>query len=393
MEVKVKFNYLSTTIEFTSNTNEEINKIYDKFVDALNEPLTDEKDKTKATYYIYYYKGHKLGNKGTIGNDKYLRGQKDIIINVQKKLRFIKCPKCVCNDCIVNLDNNLITFYGCKYKHVISNKYDEYIKVQKIEGPELHCSSSNCENTQENYFKGFYKCFTCTETLPSCIPKEEGGGSQYYCKDHIEDPEQHDNHFYVKFDKKNYYCGEHKKAYKNYCFDDKIDLCEDCLSRHTNCRIKGYNAMESNLDKLKESLNLMEKNINGLRLIIESITKRLNDAMRVYKRYQYIAKDIIGKYELFNKDLKNFKILKSLRNLKATNTKMNKELTNIVTEKDQIKIINSLFTINDNLKQSIKIDNIDHSKDNDDDWWDEIAKPDKLKSSTQKGIKSQGGQK
>ena len=151
--------------------------------------------------------------------------------------------------------------------------------------------------------------------------------------------------------------------------------------------------MESNLDKLKESLNLMEKNINGLRLIIESITKRLNDAMRVYKRYQYIAKDIIGKYELFNKDLKNFKILKSLRNLKATNTKMNKELTNIVTEKDQIKIINSLFTINDNLKQNIKIDNIDHSKDNDDDWWDEIAKPDKLKSSTQKGIKSQGGQK
>ena len=74
-------------------------------------------------------------------------------------------------------------------------------------------------------------------------------------------------------------------------------------------------------------------------------------------------------------------------------TKILKELTNIVTEKDQIKIINSLFAINDNLKQSIKIDNIDHSKDNDDDWWDEIAKPDKLKSSTQKAIKSQGGQK
>ena len=197
----------------------------------------------------------------------------------------------------------------------------------------------------------------------------------------------------MKFDKKNYYCGEHKKAYINYCFDHKIDLCEGCLTNHIDCRVKGYNAMESNLDKLKESLNLMEKKMSGLRLIIESITKRLNDAMRLFKRYQYIAKDIIGKYELFNKDLKNFKILKSLRNLKATNTKMNKELTNIVTEKDQIKIINSLFTINDNLKQNIKIDNIDHSKDNDDDWWDEIAKPDKLKSSTQKGIKSQGGQK
>ena len=143
MDLKVKFHYLSTVIEISCNTSEDINKIYDKFVDALNEPLTDEKDKTKATYYIYYYKGNKLGNKGTIGNNKYLRGQKDININVQRKLRFIKCPKCVCNDCIVNLENNLLTFYGCKYKHIVSTKYDEYIKVQKIEGPELKCSFYN----------------------------------------------------------------------------------------------------------------------------------------------------------------------------------------------------------------------------------------------------------
>ena len=393
MEVKVKFNYLSTTIDLLSNTNEELNKLYDKFVDAINEPLTDEKDKSKPTHYIYYYKGNKLGNNGTIGNNKYLRGQKNITINVQKKLRSIKCPKCVCNDCIVNLENNVLTFYGCKYKHLTTTSYDEYIKVQKIEGPELKCSSSNCENTQENYFRGFYKCFTCTENLPLSIPKEDGGGSQYYCKDHIEDPEQHENHFYVKFDKKNYYCVEHKKAYKNYCFDHKIDLCEDCFSKHNKCRIKGYNALESNLEKLKESLNIMEKNINGLRLIIESITSRLNDAMRLFKRYQYIAKDMIGKYELFNKELKNYKILKSLRNLKTTNIKMNKKLEEIISEHDQIKIINSLFTIKDNLKQSVLNNNFENGKDNDEDWWDEIGKPDKLKGSTQKGIKSQGGQK
>ena len=183
------------------------------------------------------------------------------------------------------------------------------------------------------------------------------------------------------------------KAYTNYCFTHKKDLCNDCLNLHIDFKIRDYNLMDPNIKQLKENLNLMEKNINNLRLIIEDITSRLVGALRVFKRYHYIAKDIIGKYELFNKDLKNYKILKSLRNLKATNTKMNKELTNIVTEKDQIKIINSLFAINDNLKQSIKIDNIDHSKDNDDDWWDEIGKPDKLKSSKQKGIKSQGGQK
>ena len=58
----------------------------------------------------------------------------------------------------------------------------------------------------------------------------------------------------------------------------------------------------------------MEKNINILRIKIENITRSLLEALRVFKRYHYIAKDIIGKYELFNNDLKNYGILKSPRN-------------------------------------------------------------------------------
>ena len=114
--------------------------------------------------------------------------------------------------------------------------------------------------------------------------------------------------------------------------------------------------------------------------------------MRVFKRYHYIAKDIIGKYELFNKELKDYKILKSLRNLKTTNLKMNKELTDIITEQDPIKIINSLFKITE-IQDSIKGEKIDYSKENDDDWLEEIGKTEKLKGSTQKGLKNQGGQK
>ena len=44
-------------------------------------------------------------------------------------------------------------------------------------------------------------------------------------------------------------------------------------------------------------------------------------------------------------------------------------------------------------ERNILENNFENGKDNDEDWWDEIVKPDKLKSSTQKGIKSQGGQK
>ena len=385
MEVKVKFSYLSNTIEIICKDNEDINKMYEKFTNEL-------KDDSKPTHYIYYYKGNKLGNKGTISENKYLRGLKDITVTVQKKLRIVKCPECVCNDCIVNLDNNLLTFYGCKNKHVTTTKYDEYIKVQKMENEDLKCSAFGCENTQQNYFKGFYKCLGCQSKLPQMIRKSNKGGNQYYCKDHIENAE-HENHFYVKYDKKNYYCVKHKKEYKNYCFTHKIDLCEECLGDHIDCKVKGYNVMDPNIEKLKESLNLMEENINNLRLIIEDVTSRLVDALRVFKRYHYIAKDIIGKYELFNKELKDYKILKSLRNLKTTNLKMNKELTDIITEQDPIKIINSLFKITEIQDKSIKGEKIDYSKENDDDWLEEIGKTEKLKGSTQKGIKNQGGQK
>ena len=384
MEVKVKFSYLSNTIEVICKDNEDINKMYEKFTNEL-------KDDSKPTHYIYYYKGNKLGNKGTIGENKYLRGLKDITVTVQKKLRIVKCPECVCNDCIVNLDNNLLTFYGCKNKHVTTTKYDEYIKVQKMENEDLKCSAFGCENTQQTYFKGFYKCLGCQSKLPQMIRKSNKGGNQYYCKDHIENAE-HENHFNVKYDKKNYYCVKHKKEYKNYCFTHKIDLCEECLGDHIDCKVKGYNVMDPNIEKLKESLNLMEENINNLRLIIEDVTSRLVDALRVFKRYHYIAKDIIGKYELFNKELKDYKILKSLRNLKTTNLKMNKGLTDIITEQDPIKIINSLFTITE-IQDSIKGEKIDYSKENDDDWLEEIGKTEKLKGSTQKGIKNQGGQK
>ena len=366
MEIQVRFTYLSKIIQVTCKDDEGKSEMFQKFTDQLN-------DDSKPTHYIYYYEGNKLDYEGKICEDRYLRGEKDIIISVQKKLRFIKCPECVCNDCIVNLDNNLLTFYGCKNNHTTTKKYDEYIKVQKIEGPELKCSTMGCTKNQQNYFKGFYKCFECSIVIPGGLKKSTKGGSQYYCKKHLE--EEHKKHFNAKYDKKNYYCEKHKKTFKNYCFNHKIDLCDDCVTSHNKCNVKGYNAMEPNLDKLKDSLDLMEKNINILRAIIEEISNRLVDALRVFKRYDYIAKDIIGKYELFNKDLKDYKILKSLRNLKATNIKMNKELTDIVTEQDTNKRINFLFKIADTQDDiPTKSEKFDYSKENDDDWLEEISK-------------------
>ena len=44
------------------------------------------------------------------------------------------------------------------------------------------------------------------------------------------------------------------------------------------------------------------KNINFLRYIVENIKEELDGAVKIFERYNEIAKDIINKYELYNKN-------------------------------------------------------------------------------------------
>lgn len=103
--------------------------------------------------------------------------------------------------------------------------------------------------------------------------------------------------------------------------------------------------MTPNIDKLKDSLKTMEKNIKNLQIVINDLKYRLDGALRVFKRYHYIAKDIIGKFELFNQDLKNHRILKSLWNLQYSNKRMNDELKKIIEEEDINRKIDQVIYI------------------------------------------------
>ena len=119
MEVKATFTYLNKTIQVLCKDDEDINKMYEKFAAKLS-------DGSEASHYIYYYNGYKLGHLSTIGKNKHLVGKRDINITVQKKLRIVKCPKCICNDCIVNLKDYQVSYYGCEHGHSYCEMYDDY---------------------------------------------------------------------------------------------------------------------------------------------------------------------------------------------------------------------------------------------------------------------------
>ena len=356
MEVKVTFFYLNRTIEIYCKADEEMDKMYGKFVSKLS-------DDSEVDHYIYYYGNFKLGHESTIEKNKYLSGKKDINIRAQKKLRIVKCPDCKCNDCTINLNNYLASYYGCKNEHSSKSVYDQYIYLQNIDSDEIRCHESGCQNTHSHYSLGFYKCLTCSSIVER---------SQYFCKDHISSHDK--SHNLVKYDKKNYYCEEHFNKFIKYCFTDHQNLCQDCEKKHQGHNIAEYELMTPNVEQLKESLKKMEANIEKLKIVINDLKNRLDGALRVFKRYHYIAKDIIGKFELFNKDLKNNRILKSLWNLQSSNNKMNDELTKITKEKNILKKTDLIIDIYEKKEEFYKHhskDIVDYKKD-EDEWWKEI---------------------
>ena len=358
MEIKVTFVYDTKTIKVTSSPEDEMTKLFEKFIIKVNAS-------SKINDYIFYYEGNILDHNSTISKNPLISDKKDISISVQKKLRIVKCPKCKCNDCIINLSNYQLTFYGCKYAHLFTDIYDNYLNTQVMELSEVRCSEPGCEHTQKNDNLDFYLCLSCQEL---------SNRTKFYCNKCIS---THDKeHFRIKFDEKNYYCKKHFHKFIKYCFLCKKNLCDDCVKEHSDHNNKSYESMISNIDNLKKNLELIKKNIGVLKHVINDIKYNLDGAIRIFKRYYEIANDVITKYELFNKDLKNYRILKSLRNINFSNNKIMEDLNKIIDEKNIMNridaIVNIYKTKRDDYKGNIAI--IDYNKDNDDDWIEEIKK-------------------
>ena len=331
MEIKATFIYESKSILILSSEQEEISKMFQKFISKIN-------PNSNIDEYSFFYEGNRLDHNSKIEQNEFISGKKEIIIIAKKKLNIIKCPKCDCNDCIIDLNNYILSFYGCKNRHTFWTNYDKYLSTQKYELSENKCGIPSCQNNQKNIILDLNLCLTCSKLLNQTKTVCQFCNS-VHDKDHIK----------VKYEYKHYYCREHFHKFINYCFDCKKNLCEECVNEHnTKHQCKSYESLSptiKQLNELKESLRTIEKNISTLKIIIDDITYRLNGALRIYQNYSNIAKDVIEKYELFNKDYKNFTILESIKNLKFSNIKIIEDLNTLIKEENIEKKINSIIKL------------------------------------------------
>ena len=106
--------------------------------------------------------------------------------------------------------------------------------------------------------------------------------------------------------------------------------------------------MDVKTKDIKDSLKNIKNSLINLEHVVENIRAYLEGSINIIKKYSVITENIIYKYEKYNKDLKNHRILKSVINLKDSNEKVIENIKSIINEKnirEQTKNIMDIFIL------------------------------------------------
>ena len=118
MEASIIFIYDKKPFKIQCKKNDDMNTNYKQLVEKINIDIND---------FDFFYGDKKIINNATfsqLNNDL----TNEIIVLIEKKLKIVKCPKCICNDTIIKIKNYKISFSNCKFCK-ISEEYDNSQKI------------------------------------------------------------------------------------------------------------------------------------------------------------------------------------------------------------------------------------------------------------------------
>ena len=129
-----------------------------------------------------------------------------------------------------------------------------------------------------------------------------------------------------------------------------MDFCVNCQKTHKE-KYPGHKIQEYKPEKFDPLINGINRNIVDIETKIEQIDKfiekiktDLYGSLQLIKKYAEIAKNIMRKYN-FNKDYKNYRIVKTVQNLQHSNGLVTKQLNDIINEWEKEKKIGTLINI------------------------------------------------
>ena len=301
-------------------SNEKISTVLDRFSQKL---FAEKKD------YKFFYDSKEINIKDkestmmNLINDKTI---KEIEIIFKKRSKIIKCPQCICNNCILKIDKYRLYFsHCCKRVHTNTKLFQDYEDTQRINYKNIKCFL--CKKTQKDKLEEFHKCLNCTNLAKF---------TEYYCNECNTTHINKTKHKTIKYDEKYFYCSKHFSEFISYCSKCNYNLCKACEENHKDHKdnrdhkIIKFDALKPDLDSIKNNLEEIGEKIEDLKIIVEIIKTQMDDAIKIIENYYDIANDIVSKYETFNSKSNNYQTLLTVNYLSSSNKEILNQIKNII---------------------------------------------------------------
>ena len=294
----------------------------------MSEVIDSFKDKVKSEIelndYLFYNRNKQ------INQDLKVSDFKNQIINISvRKIKSsnltTKCPECDANTCFLKIENYGLHFYGCIMGHDVIKTFSKYKISQNLNDEDI-----KCDRNGETRAQGveIYKCLTCSKS---------NGVSYYICEKCLKSHNEKGQHETIKYDDKNYICLDNCE-YSSYCETCKKDLCEICYKEHKNKnhKITKYDDITPKILERQRELEEIKTKIENLKAGISQLVKNIEQAYEILDKYYKICKDIVDKYNSYNKEKRNYHIIQNINFLEKSNKEVMGHL-DILLKKDNSK--------------------------------------------------------
>ncbi len=335
MEIEIQFNYLGQITNIQCNTQDNIKKIFQNFVNKSQLDIN-------SVYFLY--SGNIIEGDSAIEQiinttDKE-RKKMNILVNNKDedsnedlmliKPKDISCPKC---GEIARIDiTDYKILFRCKNGHKEENiLLDKYSNTQKVDISKIICQKCNSNNKSNTYQNMFYRCCTCKINLcPLCKNSHEI------------------DHKIINYDDKNYICEEHNQRFSSYCESCSKNLClfcekkneEEASENNGNCKkhkIANFVKLIPNITKANNDVKELKDKINKFKNIIDETIKKLKKVKENIDYFYEINIDILN--SLNNNNI-NYEILYNYN--KIDESRIINDINQIINSENNNKIKNIL---------------------------------------------------
>ena len=384
--ITIKIHYNKKVINYSCDESNSLEDSLKEFTNAENKNLED---------FVFYYKGSLIQNNSSIGlnnifhitesnrtfkvfaylismNKKTekvknliekneiketkeikesnielnLESKTDVKAEDKKKIKYyydVICPECKTTAIIdINDDNKKhydFNILNCENFHFLKNikynVYDDFIygpDKSKDKKPILRCGSCGARKMGIPYYCscGINLCQDCKETNAN-----------------------HEKHYKIEFEKKNYYCIKHKEKFCCYCLDCNSNICSCCkVYSHSNSSHKILDFKEfmiKDINQLKKKVDDQRKDLGESIKKIRNIFDEMINCIESYiESYILIEDSMINNYK---NDLKNFQLLRNLNNEKIFENRLLEKLKEINDKKKILSKFDSLIDISRTIKK------------------------------------------